>query len=257
MDLSQDVVLVTGAASGSGAAHARAFIAAGARVVLGDVLDEQGTALAGELGERARYVHLDVSQEPHWAEAIAATEQAFGIVTVLVNNAGVVHDAPLTDYELADWHRVLDINLTGVFLGMKHVAPGMKSLRRGSIINVSSVMGQRGAAHSYSYVASKWGIRGLTRSAAIELGGYGVRVNTVLPGFIQTAMTAADDPADLEIPLRRSATPEELAPTMLFLASDASSFMTAAELDVNGGQLANIARYDALHGVDLTTPVPD
>lgn len=257
MDLNNDVVLVTGAARGSGAAHARAFVNAGARVVLADVLDEQGRAEADALGERAHYVHLDVSKEPQWAAAVASTEQRFGTVTVLVNNAGVVHDSPLTEYELADWHRVIDINLTGVFLGMKHVAPGMKSLRRGSIINVSSVMGHRGAAHSYSYVASKWGIRGLTRSAAIELGGHGIRVNTVLPGFIQTDMTVQDDPADLEIPLRRSASPDELAPTMLFLASSASSFMTAAELDVNGGQTANIARYDALHGVDLTTPLPD
>ena len=257
MDLTNDVVLITGAARGSGAAHARAFIGAGASVVIADVLDDEGAALADSLGERALYVRLDVGLEQDWIDAIAATARAFGSVTVLVNNAGVVHDAPLVDYDLDDWQRVISVNLTGVFLGMKHVAPGMKALKRGSIINVSSLMGQRGAAHSYSYVASKWGVRGLTRSAAIELGGHGIRVNTVLPGFIQTSMTAEDDPSQLEIPLRRSATPEELAPTMLFLASDDSSFMTAAELAVDGGQTANIARYDGLHGIDLTTPLAD
>jgi len=255
MTLADDIVLITGAARGSGAAHARAFVDAGARVIIADVLDAEGRALAGELGDQSRYVHLDVSQESDWRNAVATAENNFGTVTVLINNAGIVHDAPLDDYALADWNRVIGVNLTGVFLGMKHVSPGMKTNRRGSIINVSSLMGQRGAAHSYSYVASKWGIRGLTRSAAIELGGFGIRVNTVLPGFIQTAMTDGDDPGQLEIPLRRSATPEELAPTMLFLASSASSFMTGAELAVDGGQTANIARYDALHGVDLTRPI--
>jgi 3alpha(or 20beta)-hydroxysteroid dehydrogenase len=256
MDLSNEVVLVTGAARGCGAAHARAFVSAGARVLLADVLDAAGAALASELGERARYVRLDVSREADWRDAVTYAKREFGVITVLVNNAGVVHDSPLEEYAVEDWERVIGINLTGTFLGIKHVSAGMKSLRRGSIINVSSAMGQRGAAHLYSYVASKWGIRGLTHSAAIELGGHGIRVNTVLPGFIETDMSADDDPSALEIPLRRSATPAELSHTMLYLAGESSSYVTAAELAVDGGQTANLPRYDAQHGLDLTTPLP-
>jgi len=255
MNVSNDVVLITGAAQGCGAAHARAFISAGARVILADVRDAAGATLARDLGDRARYIKLDVSQERDWIAAVAYAEAEFGTITVLINNAGVVYDSPLEDYDVDEWQRVIGVNLTGTFLGIKHVAAGMKALRRGSIINVSSAMGQRGAAHSYSYVASKWGIRGLTRSAAIELGGHGVRVNTVLPGFIETDMSAQDDPSALEIPLRRSADPAELSHTMLFLGSDASSYVTAAELAVDGGQTANLPRYDAQHGLDLTQPL--
>lgn len=256
MNLEDDIVLITGGAQGSGAAHAKAFIDAGARVVVADVADEVGTALVESLGPRALYLHLDVSSEDNWVEAVKRTEEAFGTVSVLVNNAGVVYGQQLENYALEDWNRVIGIDLTGTFLGMKHVATGMKAARRGSIINISSMMGQRGSAYSYSYVAAKWGVRGLTKSAAIELGGHGIRVNTVLPGFIATAMTAADDPADLEIPLRRSATPEELTGTILYLASSASSFTTGAEIAVDGGQSANIPRYDGLHGFIMTGPPP-
>lgn len=252
MNLKNDIVLITGGAQGSGAAHSRAFIREGARVVITDVVDEIGMTLAEELGDRAIYVHLDVSDEASWERAVARAQEAFGTISVLVNNAGVVYGSALENYSLAEWNRVISIDLTGTFLGMKHVAAGMKAARRGSIINISSMMGQRGSAGSYSYVAAKWGVRGLTKSAAIELGGHGVRVNAVLPGFIETAMTSKDDVYDLEIPLRRSATPEELSGTILYLASDASSFTTGAEISVDGGQSANIPRYDATHGFIMT-----
>jgi 3alpha(or 20beta)-hydroxysteroid dehydrogenase len=254
MRLVNHVALITGAARGSGAAHARAFIAEGAKVVLADVLDDEGKALSKELGKNALYLHLDVSSEADWIKAVAAAEAQLGTVSVLVNNAGIVHSAPLDEYPLESWERVIGIDLTGTFLGMKAVSFGMKKARRGSIINISSIMGLRGAAHSYAYVAAKWGVRGLTKSAAIELGVHGIRVNTVLPGFIDTAMTVKDDPAALEIPLGRAAKPEELAKTIVFLASDESSFTTGAELCVDGGQTTNIPLYDRLHGVFLSGP---
>lgn len=254
MSVVDEIVLVTGGARGSGAAHCRAFVAAGASVVIADILDEEGLALAEELGSKAVYVHLDVASEPSWIAALAAAEVTFGPVSVLVNNAGIVHSAPLETYDIASWNQVIAVDLTGTFLGMKHVAPAMKSARRGSIINISSVMGLRGAAHSYAYVAAKWGVRGLTKSAAIELGVFGIRVNTVLPGFINTAMTVDDDPTTLEIPLGRGAHPEELAQTVVFLAGSGSSFTTGAEISVDGGQTTNIPLYDKSHGVNLSGP---
>jgi 3alpha(or 20beta)-hydroxysteroid dehydrogenase len=255
MKLENEVALITGGARGMGAAHARALLAEGAKVVIADVLDEQGGALAAELGPDTIYVRLDVTSEDDWAGAIKATEDRFGTVTVLVNNAGIFNAEVLEDYSLKDWDDVIAVDLTGTFLGMKHVAAGMKAARHGSIINISSVMGMRGAALSYAYCAAKWGVRGLTKCAAIELGGYGIRVNSVLPGFIETPMTEDQDFSVLEIPLRRSAEASELSNFIVFLASEGSAFSTAAEYVVDGGQTAGMPRYDSLHGIILAGPV--
>lgn len=255
MTLQDDIALVTGAAQGIGAATVRALAAQGARVVATDVADELGEALADELGDRVIYHHLDVANEGHWQSALAAATQTFGTVSVLVNNAGVCYDSPLEEYSLEGWNQVISVNQTGALLGMKHVAVGMKQLQRGSIINISSVQGLRGAAFQYAYVASKWAMRGLTKCAALELAGHGIRVNTILPGGIDTPMTEGFDWTQLEIPMRRVIQPEELAKTIVHLAGSESSFTTGAELVVDGGQMLNIPRYDAMHGLTFTGPL--
>jgi 3alpha(or 20beta)-hydroxysteroid dehydrogenase len=240
MRLNGEIALVTGGARGMGEAHARALVGEGARVVIADVLDEQGMALAGQLGESAIYVHLDVTTEESWAAALTAAESEFGAVTVLVNNAGIANSGSLEDYTLDMWNAIIAVNQTGVFLGIKAVAPGMKRARHGSIINISSVEGLRGGAFLHGYVASKFAVRGLTKSAAMELGGYGIRVNSVHPGFIETPMTAGIDSRQLQIPLHRGGRPEEVSRTVVFLASEDSSYSTGAEFVVDGGMVNGI-----------------
>ena len=240
MKLDGQIALVTGGARGMGEAHARALLAEGARVVLGDILDAQGEALALALGADARYVHLDVTQEQSWTDAIAASEESFGTVTILVNNAGIAHGAPLEQYTLDMWNAIIAVNQTGVFLGIRAVVPGMKKLKHGSIINISSVEGLRGGAYLHGYVASKFAVRGLTKSAAQELGGFGIRVNSVHPGYIETPMTTDIDSQQLQIPQHRPGKPEEVAKMVVFLASDDSSYSTGAEFVVDGGMTAGI-----------------
>jgi len=182
------VAFVTGGARGQGAAEARAFVRDGARVVIADIRDEEGEALAAELGEAARYVHLDVADEDQWRAAVGAAEAAFGPVTALVNNAGVIRSLPVTEETLDGFRRILDVNLVGAFLGVRAVAPAMTRACGGSIVNVSSIAGLTGARGTAAYTASKWGLRGLTKTAAIELGGSGIRVNSVHPGVIDTEL---------------------------------------------------------------------
>ncbi|PBC36075.1 3-alpha-hydroxysteroid dehydrogenase [Rhodococcus sp. ACPA4] len=252
------VALVTGGARGNGEAQCRALVTAGARVMISDVLDYEGEKLAEELGAHASYLHLDVSDQQDWAAAVIETERQFGPISVLVNNAGISGlPAPLEDYSIQDWERVVSIDLTGTFLGMRHVAPGMKAAKRGSIVNISSVLGHRGAAFAYPYVAAKWGVRGLTKSAAIELASHNIRVNAVAPGFFDTPMMAATDPADIDIPMRRSGQSAELAKTVVFLASEDSSFTTGAEIIVDGGLLSTISSFDSLHGIVMSGPRSD
>ncbi|MCU1551780.1 MAG: fabG, partial [Glaciihabitans sp.] len=167
MKLDNEVALVTGGARGMGATHAKALLAEGAKVVIADVLDESGLALAEELGDGAIFVHLDVTVEASWASALATVEKQFGPVTVLVNNAGIANSGSLDDYTLEQWTTIMAVNATGVFLGIKLVTPGMKKAKRGSIINISSVEGLRGGAYLHGYVASKFAVRGLTKSAAM------------------------------------------------------------------------------------------
>lgn len=238
--LDDRVVIVTGGARGIGAAYVRALHAEGARVVVADLLEAEGTALAAELGERARFEVLDVTDAEAWERVVAATVQAWGGVDVLVNNAGIANAGPLEHYTRAKWDTVIAVNLTGTFLGCQAVAPTMRAAGRGAIVNVSSVEGLRGSEGLHGYVAAKFGVRGLTKSIAVELGRAGIRANSVHPGWIDTAMTARIDPSRLPIPLGRGGVPADLTGAVVFLASDDSAYMTGAELVVDGGMTAGV-----------------
>ncbi|GGM74240.1 3-alpha-hydroxysteroid dehydrogenase [Lentzea pudingi] len=246
MRLDGKVTLITGAARGQGAAAARRFVAEGARVMITDVLDDQGKELAAELG--AEYCHLDVSSEDEWAEAVAFTVQTFGDITVLVNNAGILHFSALADTKLADYQRVIGINQVGTFLGMRSVVASMKQAGGGSIVNVSSVEGLGGMPYLTAYTASKFAIRGMTKVAAMELGQHGIRVNSVHPGAIDTPMvsealgrTIDVSPIGKKLALRRIGQPEDVANVVLFLASDDSAYCTGGEFVVDGGATATHA----------------
>lgn len=241
------VALVTGAARGQGAAHARLLAEEGARVLLADILDEAGRATAEELGADeldVKYIHLDVASDSDWSNAIQLAEKEFGGLDVLVNNAGVVGTAKGVEEEsLEDWLTVVSINQTGVFLGMKHAIPMMKRSGGGSIINTSSIWGVAGTQEYVAYQATKGAVRMLTRSAALTYAGDGIRVNSVCPGLVLTPMLDDEPPeaiAEVEqmTPLGRGAQPTEIAYGVLFLASDESSFVTGADLTIDGGFLA-------------------
>jgi 3alpha(or 20beta)-hydroxysteroid dehydrogenase len=233
------VALISGGARGMGAAHARALAAEGAKVVVGDVLDDDGTKLTEELGSdaggAARFVHLDVTQPDQWQAAVDVAVETFGKLNVLVNNAGIAHFSTLKDSPLADWQRVIDVNLTGTFLGMQAAVAPMTAAGGGSIINVSSVEGVRGSPGLYGYVASKFAVRGLAKAAALELAEHNIRVNAVLPGLVRTRMTMGIPDDFLQIPLGRGAKSAEVAACVLYLASDESSYSTGADFVVDGG----------------------
>jgi 3alpha(or 20beta)-hydroxysteroid dehydrogenase len=242
------VALITGGARGMGKAHARHFVAEGARVVIGDVLDDKGAAVADKLGpDSCRYVHHDVTSESDWAAAVQTTVDAFGRLDVLVNNAGILQPAPIAEMPLADFRRVLDVNLVGCWLGIKQAIAPMTAAGGGSIVNISSIEGFVGAGGLSAYSASKFGIRGVTKSAAQELGQYGIRVNSVHPGGVMTSMaisaaqafTHVDPEAFLKAqPIARFAEPVEVSRLVAFLASDESSYATGAEFVVDGGLLS-------------------
>ncbi len=234
------VALISGGARGMGASDARMLVAEGAKVVIGDILDDEGKALADELGDAARYVHLDVTDPEQWKAAVATAVGEFGKLNVLVNNAGTVALGPLKTHDLKKWQQVLDVNLTGTFLGMQAVIDSMEAAGGGSIINISSIEGLRGAPWVHGYVASKWGVRGLTKSAALELAPQKIRVNSIHPGFIRTPMTKHLPDDMVMAPLGRPGTPEEVATFVLFLASDESSFATGAEFVMDGGLVADV-----------------
>jgi 3alpha(or 20beta)-hydroxysteroid dehydrogenase len=229
------VALITGGAQGMGAAHAQLLAAEGARVVIGDIFDEQGLALAGDLGDSAQFLHLDVTQPADWSAAVEATLSRFGKLDVLVNNAGTRAVGRLGTFDLSKWHHVIDVNLTGTFLGMRAVVEPMTSAGSGSIINISSIEGLRGAPLAHPYVASKWAVRGLTKSAALELAPLNIRVNSVHPGFIRTPMTAGVPEDLVGVPLGRGGDAHEVATFVLFLASDESAYATGSEFIVDGG----------------------
>jgi 3alpha(or 20beta)-hydroxysteroid dehydrogenase len=216
-----------------GAAHARALVAEGGKVVIGDILDDEGKALADELGESARYVHLDVTDPEQWEAAVNVAVDAFGKLTALVNNAAIVALGQIGKFDMAKWQKVIDVNLTGTFLGMKAAGGG-------SIINVSSIEGLRGAPMVHPYVASKWAVRGLAKSAAIELGPKNIRVNSIHPGFIRTPMTKHFPDDMVTAPLRRPGKSEEVSPFVVFLVSDESSFATGAEFIMDGGLVTDV-----------------
>lgn len=231
------VALISGGARGMGASHARALVAEGAKVVIGDVLVAEGEALAKELGAAVKFVRLDVTQEADWQAAVTAAEALGGPVDLLINNAGIVGFGGVADTSLADFERVIDINLVGVFLGMKHAAPSMKRAGGGAIINISSTAGMMGYANIAAYVASKWGVRGITKAAAMELGRDGIRVVSVHPGPIRTPMTQGmGDELTATQPIARYGEPEEVTKLVLFLAADAT-YSTGSEFIVDGGAL--------------------
>lgn len=239
------VALISGGARNIGGASARMLVAEGARVVIGDLLDGEGAALAAELCQEfgqsaARYVHLDVTSEEGWADAVRTTVSEFGRLDVLFNNAGIFNGGQLQRYRREQWQEMLDVNLTGAFLGMRAAADAMIAAGGGSMINTSSIEGLRGTPWAHGYVASKWGLTGLTKSTAMELAPHGVRVNSIHPGRISTPATD-QMPADLiPIPLGRPGLPEEVAAFVVFLASDESSFATGAEFVVDGGTVMHI-----------------
>lgn len=254
------IAIITGASRGMGEATARLFAAEGAYVVLVDVLDAEGAMVAADIGLQARYQHLDVTDEAAWEDVLGFTVGEFGIPDVLVNNAGILRFAPILTTGVEDFRSILDINLIGPFLGMKVVGAAMTKAGRGSIVNISSTGGLVGMSTIGPYVSSKWGLRGLTKSAAIEFGPLGVRVNSVHPGGVATpmvgvsmgALTEPPAPGETETdpavaaadnmgagqPIPRLGRPIEVARTVLFLASDESSYSTGAEFVVDGGSVA-------------------
>jgi 3alpha(or 20beta)-hydroxysteroid dehydrogenase len=237
------VVLVTGAARGQGEQEARRFVAEGAAVVLGDVLEDEVGAVAADLGDRASAVRLDVTAPNDWDRAVQTASQQFGGLDILVNNAGIATPTPIMDGSVDDFVRVLMVNQVGVYLGMRAAAPVMKERGRGSIINISSIDGMVGMPYVAGYVSSKFGVRGLTKVAALELAGIGIRVNSVHPGYIDTPMLR-EPVGDLanrlaaSVPLRRLGTSREVADLVLFLASEESSYCTGSEFVVDGGMIA-------------------
>lgn len=232
-------VIVTGGARGMGEAHVRGFVDEGARVVIADVLDEDGSALADELGASAIYVHLDVSDEEQWRSTVTRSESAFGPLHVLVNNAGISGvPASLVDTELDVWRRVLAVNLDGAFLGIKTVVPSiLRGGTGGAIVNISSFAGLIGSPLIGAYAASKFAIRGLTKTAAMELGPRGIRVNSVHPGYIRTPLLEGipDEAIHGRLAIERVATPADVTPVVLFAASADAGYCTGAEFAVDGG----------------------
>lgn len=247
-NLNGKVALITGAARGQGAAEARLFAQRGAKVMLCDILDSEGQAVAAEIGANAAYIRLDVTSEASWQAAVTAAVSKFGKLNVLVNNAGIVKVTDLADCPLDEYMQVIQVNQVGVFLGMKTVVPAMKQAGGGSIVNISSIDGLIGMTGGTAYCASKFAVRGMTKVAALELGKLGIRVNSIHPGGILTPMiTGAGLDAQTageifgRVPLQRIGQPEEIATLAAYLASDDASYSTGSEFIADGGLTAGFA----------------
>jgi 3alpha(or 20beta)-hydroxysteroid dehydrogenase len=247
------VVLITGAARGQGLGIAARFIDEGAAVALADVNDEAGAAAEKKLGDRALFIHLDVTQEHDWTSAVERTVERFGKLDGLINNAGVFRWAPLEKTTLDDWNTVISVCQTGVFLGMRSTVPAMIAAGGGTIVNTSSTSGIWALPQIVGYAAAKFAVRGMTKVAAIELGRHNIRVNSVCPGGIETPMSQGNHSSGWQaasasgfgfVPLGRRGTPDEIGNLMLFLTSDESSYCTGADFVCDGGMLAGPTRRD-------------
>ena len=246
--LAGQVALVTGAARGQGAAEARLFVAEGAEVVIADVLEAEGRALASDLGAAAAFFLLDVRDQAAWVAAVAFAEARFGPLDILVNNAAVTGGGGVLDVTLESYVDTIAVNQVGCVLGMQSVVPSMRRAGGGSIVNVSSTSGLIAYTGAIAYVASKWAVRGMTKAAALDLAPLGIRVNSIHPGPVDTPMIHPEGMSDEEfqsrwrhvVPLARAARPIEIARVALFLASSDSSYMTGAELAVDGGRTAGV-----------------
>jgi 3alpha(or 20beta)-hydroxysteroid dehydrogenase len=236
------IAIVSGGARGQGEAEVRAFVDEGAQVIFGDVLDDEGEKVAADLGGAAVYQHLDVTKPDDWDAIVATAIKQFGRVDVAVNNAGILRVRLLDGHTLDDYMAIVNVNQVGCFLGMRAVAPQMKQQRSGSIVNTSSTSGFIGTVGLIAYTASKFAVRGMTKVAAMELGHFGIRVNSVHPGGVDTEMIKGpefegvdSDAAFAAQPIPRVGQPEEIAKMMVFLASDDSSFSTGSEFIIDGG----------------------
>lgn len=233
------IILISGGARGQGAAEARQLVREGAQIVIGDVLEDQGRALAAELGAAATFVVHDVTKPTDWDKAVQ-TARARGGLHGLINNAGIFQPKTLMETEVALWERHVRINQTGCFLGMKAVVPAMERSAGGSIVNISSSAGLHGSAPTFAYSATKWAIRGMTKSAALDLASRNIRVNSVHPGPIDTEMLNVRTPEQnaarlTQVPLKRQGTADEVAQLVLFLLSGESAYITGAEIAIDGG----------------------
>lgn len=242
--LAGKVALVTGASRGMGAAEAALFVAEGATVVLTDVNDTEGQALAASLGAQARYVHHDVADEASWAALVADVEAAHGRVDVLVNNAGISREGRIDAVDWTDFDVMVRVNQRGVLLGMQAVIQAMRRAGGGSIVNIASAAAMQGEPELIAYTGTKFAVRGMTQVAASELAADGIRVNVLHPGVIDTPMHQQNSPERQSwlverIPLKRFGEPREIAEVALFLASDAASYVTGADIVVDGGLLLN------------------
>jgi 3alpha(or 20beta)-hydroxysteroid dehydrogenase len=237
------VALITGGARGQGEAEVRLFASEGAQVVISDVLVEQGAALADELGDAVAFTRHDVSSEEEWDAAIQLAKDRFGRLDALVNNAGIAFGTTIAQHSVADVERLFQVNQLGVFLGIRSAIGPMTEAGGGSIVNISSGAGLRATKYLIGYAATKYAVTGMTACAALELARYGIRVNSVHPGVIDTPMLGSNTPemtsAMVKVtPLRRIGAPREIAEVVAFLASDASSYMTGAHVPVDGGMTA-------------------
>ncbi|TDD63518.1 glucose 1-dehydrogenase [Actinomadura rubrisoli] len=241
------VALITGGARGMGKAHVRRFVAEGAKVVFGDVLADAGAGLAAELGDDVRFVRMDVTDPDDWRHAVETATTAFGALHVLVNNAGIIRHKTIEDMSLEEFRQILDVNLVGQWLGVKSVTAALRAAGGGSIVNVSSTEGFIGASGLAAYSAAKFGVRGLTKAAARELGPHGIRVNSIHPGAVLTSMSLQDDVVNATadsadafmkaLPLGRMGRTTEVSGLVAYLASDDSSYCTGSEVLVDGGML--------------------
>jgi 3alpha(or 20beta)-hydroxysteroid dehydrogenase len=245
--LTGKVAIISGAAQGMGEVTARLFASEGAKVVLGDVASQRGEAVAAEIGEAAFFRKLDVRSEEDWQAIVAAATGCLGKLDILVNNAGVAVTGVAEEVRKEDAERVLGINVIGVMMGVKHVVPALRANGGGVIVNISSIDGMRGMNGLSVYAASKWAVRGITKSYAYEYGPAGIRVISIHPGGIDTVMSNPDnDTREVlnarfkRVPLQRIGAPEEVARVTLFACSDEASYMSGAELVVDGGWTAGI-----------------